>query len=293
VARSTAIVKFDSGALGDTIAWIPYVEKYRKVTGFHVIVMCRFQDILKDAYPKLQFEDHDYKLEGIQAGFSISWGSDDRHLKLPLQQVASMTLNLPYKEIKSKVVVPRTPRRVMGKYVCISTHSTSQCKYWNNPDGWETVVRYLLDKGYRVIDIDKHKAMGNLIPLKSGIQYINGIPAEAEDRTGKYPLSDRITDLKYADLFVGLGSGLSWVAHAVGTPVVMIAGYHAQYMGFTENMRFVGAPEGKCSNCQNKYEFARGVDEWDWCPSKKRKEMFECTKYILPETVIQAIEDIL
>lgn len=288
MARSTAIVKFDSGALGDTVAWIPYVEKYRKVTGFHVIVMCKFQDILQDAYPKLQFENHDYKLTGIQAGFSISWGSDERHLKLPLQQAASMTLNLPYKEIKPKVVIPRTPRRVKGKYVCIATQSTVQAKYWNHPNGWETVIKYLKSLGYKVIAIDKHRVFGNLVPLESGLQYINRVPLGAEDRTGEYPLAERLIDLKYADMFIGLGSGLSWLAWAVGTPVTLISGFSAPYTEMQDCIR-IDAPKDKCRHCFNKYEFGKKISDWDWCPSNKKKEMFECSKYIEPEDVIQAI----
>jgi autotransporter strand-loop-strand O-heptosyltransferase len=58
--------------------------------------------------------------------------------------------------------------------------------------------------------------------IKSGPFY--HIPHGVEDETGDRPLQERARWLRHADFFIGLSSGLSWLAWAVGTPVVMISG---------------------------------------------------------------------
>ena len=98
--------------------------------------------------------------------------------------------------------------------------STTQSKYWNNPTGWHEIVAFLKEAGYRVICIDQKRVHG------TGLVW-NHIPHGAEDETGDQPLAERARWLKHAEFFVGLSSGLSWLAWAAGTPVVMISGFHA------------------------------------------------------------------
>jgi hypothetical protein len=45
-------------------------------------------------------------------------------------------------------------------YVCIAAQSTTQAKYWNNPDGWRMIVAFLKEAGYRVICIDQKPTHG-------------------------------------------------------------------------------------------------------------------------------------
>lgn len=53
----------------------------------------------------------------------------------------------------------------------------------------------------------------------------NHIPYGAEDFTGNLPLAERIALLRHADFFIGLGSGLSWLAWSCRIPVVLISGF--------------------------------------------------------------------
>ena len=85
--------------------------------------------------------------------------------------------------------------------------STTQAKYWNNPTGWHEIVAFLKEAGYRVICIDQKRVHG------TGLVW-NHIPHGAEDETGDRPLVERARWLKHADFFVGLASGLSWLAWA-------------------------------------------------------------------------------
>ena len=104
------------------------------------------------------------------------------------------------------------------------------------------------------------------------------------DKTGNIPIQNRIVDLMYADMFIGVGSGLAWLAWAVGTPVTMISGFSAPWCEF-DNIRIYN--DNVCSGCFNdlKYEFDKG--DWKWCPRNKN---FECTKSITPQKVINEIE---
>ena len=67
----------------------------------------------------------------------------------------------------------------------------------------------------------------------------NHIPNGAEDETGDRPLAERARWLKHADFFVGLSSGLSWLAWAAGTPVVMISGFTHPLNEFATPYRIV------------------------------------------------------
>jgi autotransporter strand-loop-strand O-heptosyltransferase len=86
------------------------------------------------------------------------------------------------------------------------------------PDRWREIVAFPKEAGYRVVCIDQKPVYGN------GLIW-NHIPHGVEDQTGDRPLAERVRWLKHAEFFVGLSSGLAWLAWAAGTPVVMISGF--------------------------------------------------------------------
>ena len=71
------------------------------------------------------------------------------------------------------------------------------------------------------------------------------------DKTGDAPLSERANDIINAKAFIGIGSGLSWLAWGLGTPVTMISGFSKPYSEFKDCER-IFTPEGKCNGCFNK-----------------------------------------
>ena len=120
----------------------------------------------------------------------------------------------------------------MGKYVCIAVQSTLQCKYWNNPEGWQNVVDFLTSYGYEVVLIDQYYSFGS-----KEYNYWNYPPNGVIDKTSQnLDLWDRIRDLKYADFFIGLGSGLSWLSWAVGTYSFLISGFSKPFCEFQSNV---------------------------------------------------------
>src|SRR5262249_8119600 len=136
--------------------------------------------------------------------------TDFRHVGL--HRTAAYILGVDPTEERPRITLPDDSRLIAEPYVVIAAQSTTQCKFWNNPNGWREIVAFLREAGYRVICIDQKPSHGN------GIVW-NHIPYGAEDATGDHPLAERARYLKHADFFVGLSSGLSWLAWAVGTPV--------------------------------------------------------------------------
>ena len=90
-----------------------------------------------------------------------------------------------------------------------------------------------------------------------------------------------------AKAFIGIGSGLSWLAWTLKTPVVLISGFSEDYTEFMDCER-VSPPKYKCSGCFNKTRLDAG--DWEWCPEHKNtNKQFECTTSITSEVVIDSI----
>jgi autotransporter strand-loop-strand O-heptosyltransferase len=168
--------------------------------------------------------------------------------------------------------------------VCIAVQSTTQSKYWNNPSGWREIVAFLKAAGYRVICIDQKPTHGH------GLVW-NHIPNGAEDETGDRPLQERARWLAHAEFFVGLSSGLSWLAWAVGTPVVMISGFTHPTNEFATPYRVINYHA--CNSCWNDVRARFDHKDFMWCPRHKdTPRQFECTRLITVDQVKAAVRTI-
>ena len=169
-----------------------------------------------------------------------------------------------------------------GPYVCIAVQSSSGCKYWNNPTGWRDVITFLKARGYRVICIDQKPVHGN------GLMWTH-IPHGAEDETGDRPLAERARWLRHASIFIGLSSGLSWLAWAAGCPVVLISGFTHPTNEFTTPYRVINWHT--CNSCWNDPAVRFDHHDFTWCPRHAgTPRQFECTKLITAQQVIRVIQ---
>ena len=172
-------------------------------------------------------------------------------------------------------------RIIKEPYVCIAVQSSTQCKYWNNPYGWHEIVKWLKELGYRVLCIDKDPVWGQ------GLNW-NCIPNGAEDFTGDQPLLERAALLKYTDFFIGLSSGLTWVAWAAGTPTVMISGFTHPNNEFQTPYRVFN--HHTCNSCWNDPKHIFDHFDFMWCPRHKGTDrQFECTRLITVDHVKSVI----
>jgi autotransporter strand-loop-strand O-heptosyltransferase len=192
-----------------------------------------------------------------------------------LAAVASDILGLDFKEIRPRFSNPKPNEKPIGKkFVCISEFASESTglKVWQNQIGWQKLVDYLKSEGFEVVSISAEKTN-----LKNVIK-----------RNGKLDLSDRIWYLHHCEFFVGVSSGLSWLAWACGKKVVMISGATADWNEFKEDNIRIFNPES-CHGCWNSVEHSHkfACFHGSFCPEKKN---FECTRKISPTFVIDRIK---
>lgn len=92
--------------------------------------------------------------------------------------------------------------------------------------------------------------------------------------------------------FVGLSSGLSWLAWAVGTPVVMISGFTHPQNEFDTPYRVINYHA--CNSCWNDTGIEFDNKSYLWCPRHAGTErQFECSRLITPGQVIGTIRRVI
>ena len=174
-------VYFDSGALGDNLAWIGSVDQFQRKHKAKVSCFTFFNHLFREKYPNIEFVDNHNDDKNYDYSYWIGWMNSDNGRapidtqKVPLQKVASKILGLDYKEERAKIVVNELEAELQNPYVCIGTQSTAQAKYWNYQGGWDEIVKYLKKKNYDVVCIDKHQRFG------SG-KYMNDAPSDVIHR---------------------------------------------------------------------------------------------------------------
>jgi ADP-heptose:LPS heptosyltransferase len=91
-------------------------------------------------------------------------------------------------------------------------------KTWHGD--WQKVVDNLVEKGYEVHVISKEQNK-----LKNVI-----------DKSGNYPIEQRIQDLASSAYFIGVSSGLTWLAHSLGCHVFLISDFTPKNHEFSDNV---------------------------------------------------------
>lgn len=286
------LIQLPVGALGDTIAWFSFVERFQKKHGCKLFCSMepRLAEIFKAQYPDISFigqEDAAKLTPYATYNLGLFFGGNTDHQPFDFRQVglhrtAGYILGLDdLSDIPPRVDLS-AKRRIKEKYAVIAAQASSQCKYWNHPSGWREVVAYLKSQGYRVLCVDRM--------TEYGTDYTwNHIPYGAEDFTGDIPLQARIDLIKDADIFLGLSSGLSWLAWCCRVPVILISGFTDPVNEFQTPYRVQNA--SVCHGCWNDTRCDFNHFDFLWCPRKKEaRDKFECTKAITPKMVINQIK---
>ena len=281
--NSRVFIVFESSSLGDTLAWIPYCDEFRKKHNCHVIVSTFMNSMFEDQYPELEFVSRGVVVNNIKALYRLGWFYDkDKEPQepniIPLQKAATNILGLDFTEIRPKLSFTPGLRPIDEKYITIGMSTTAGCKEWSNPNGWQTLINYLNTMGYKVAVIQKESF--------SGIENVL-------DWTGNYPLQERMNQIHHSEFYIGLGSGLSWLAWAVNKHVVMISNFSEDGHEFTDNTTRITNPL-VCNGCWNNPNFKFDKGDWYWCPVHKGTDrQFECHKSITPEMVVKQIQHLI
>jgi autotransporter strand-loop-strand O-heptosyltransferase len=279
--NSRVFIVFESSSLGDTIAWMPYCEEFRKKHNCHVIVSSFRNDMFKNLYPEIEFVERGAVVPNLKALYRLGWFYDkDKEPVLPstipLQKSATNILGLDYEEIHSRIYFEPKERPYPEKYICIAPSSTAGCKLWNNPTGWLELTKYLLNKGYKIINISKDG------------EQIEGVENISDDS-----MENTKNVIFHSEFVIGLSSGLSWLSWALGKHVVMISNFTEPDHEFTINCTRITNPL-VCNGCWNNPKFKFDKGDWYWCPEHKGTErQFECHKSITADMVINQIQHLL
>ena len=279
--NSRVFIVFESSSLGDTIAWMPYCEEFRKKHNCHVIVSSFINSMFEDQYPKIEFVEPGEVVFNLKALYRLGWFYDYNKEPvlpntIPLQKSAANILGLDYKEIHSRIYFDPKERPYPEKYICIAPRSTAGCKLWNNPTGWLELTKYLSDKGYKIINISKDG------------EQIEGVENISDDS-----MENTKNVIFHSEFVIGLSSGLSWLSWSLGKHVVMISNFTDADHEFTINCTRITNPS-VCNGCWNNPMFKFDKGDWNWCPEHKdTNRQFECHKSITADMVINQIQHLL
>jgi len=275
------LISFESGSLGDTIAWIPYCEEFRKKHNCNVFISTFWNHFFEESYPNLKFVSPGSVVHNVFALYRFGWFFDKDKEPItpnliPLQKTATNILGLEFQEIKPNITYNILERPIFEKYITIATQSTAGLKYWNNPTGWQELVDYLTNLGYKVVHVSKESTN-----LKNIIQLTD----TSMDNTINY--------IHHSEFFIGLSSGLSWLSWAIGKHVVMISNFTTPDHEFVSNCTRI-VNHDVCNGCWNNPLFKFDKGDWNWCPEFQNTERhFECHKSITSEMVINKIQHLL
>lgn len=288
-------INFLSSSLGDSLAWIPYVEAFGRKHKCNIYCSTFKNFLYNKSYPKINFIQPGETGPEIYATYNVGWFFTNNNpdfntipidfRKKSLQSTAASILGLPESELQTKLSLnPGSIDIPETKYVTFSIHSTAQAKYWNNPIGWQSVVDWLVKNNITPVCIDQYETFGTK-------EHYNTVPSNCVHKLG-LDLEDVCKLIKNAELHIGISSGLSWLAWALQQQTVIISGFSEPITEFKNNSIRISSPEGKCSGCFNKHTLVQ--DDWMWCPVfKGTSNSFECSTSISADSVIMELQKLL
>ena len=270
------MVCLGSKALGDTIAWMPYLDEFRKKHNCHLLCSGWWQEIFD--YPEIEFIKPGSSVADIYASYDVGCFDDqlDKNpinwRSVPLQKVATDILGLEYVPRLAKLKYEKRKRgngHPPEPYVCFSEYSTMRNKLWNRKDAWQNVINHLVELGYECVSVSAEKTQ-----LTGAISH------------NSQSIQNTIADIAGADFYIGLNAGPSWIALALGVPCIFITGVSEEWNDYPNPYRIAINHEVCGIGCFNdpSIPIDRG---FEWCPRNKN---YACTAQITEQMVFDQID---
>ena len=267
-------IAIDSKSLGDSVAWMPYLDEFSKKHNCKVIASTFWNNLFEKKYPNIEFIKPGQVAENIYAKYVLGWFYNPEMEPIlpntiPLQMAATNILGLDFTEIKPKIDFKPTKRPIKEKYITIATHSTAALKFWLNPNGWDDLTKHFIKKGYKVINVSKE---GNNV--------------KNAKTPNNYNINNIMNYIHHSEIFIGLASGLSWLSWGIDKHVAMIGNFSDLNHEFTTNITRI-YNHNVCNSCWSNPNFKFDKGDWNWCPIHKGTlRQHECQKSITTENVI-------
>lgn len=273
------LVDIESHALGDSVGAVAVISKYQKLNNYEVCVISNFPHLFIKSYPNLTFIGRNDSIQDFYNKKITTIYKFD----LPLLEGYAKDFGVSADDVILKVDSVEGQRPIKNKYVCIGVHSTAQCKYWNYPNGWDILCKMLRKKGLTPVVVEKDELFG----IEG---HMNGLPNSAVKKIGM-KFSDVLNHIQHCEFYIGLSSGLSWVAQGLGKPTVIISNVTSKDNEYVDEKTLRIYDEKICHGCIHKEPFDKG--DWLWCPVYRNDELRRhlCTKLITPQEVMSQIEN--
>jgi autotransporter strand-loop-strand O-heptosyltransferase len=268
------LLHFDSFCLGDTICFSSLMDAfmdYHKPK--YVYVSTFFPHLLKSNRSDYEFINAN-QTGTIHVDKLLDIGYDKNNISHTLGGMfyaAKDTMRLPQSTKPGKCPVIPKVRITNPNKITIGPETIKEISKWNfnGNNGWQTVVNSLKTNGFDVYNISYENTMN--------LQNVKGYH-------GHNDLNVAIDHIISSRFFVGLSSGLSWLAWAYGVPVVMISNFTKRQNEFecfrVENLNV-------CNGCFNTFPNIKTK-----CPvflGTEREN--ECHLSITPNMVIDKINE--
>ena len=278
------MISLESKSLGDTIAWSPYAVEFSKKYKCKVLLSTFHNYLFKEleSYKNIEFispgSSHDcvsvYRIGWFKK--NDSWSNTDMNPiqvnTIPLQKTATDILGLDFEEVNYGVMNPIMDSPNKRKYIVFGPQSTAGCKEWSY-ENWISLSEMIRKKGYDVISLTKTP------------YHIDGVTNIFDEK-----IETVINYLYYADKFIGLGSGLSWLNWSLGKHTYMINGFSKKDHEFSKNITKINN-ESICIFCWNDDVLVFDTGDWNWCPVYKgTKKQHICQKSITPHQVFEKLK---
>lgn len=221
------LLHLDSFCLGDTICFSAYLDQFilhhrpRRVT-----VSTFFPELLISRHHTVTIASA-YRQEGhpdeIHADVLVTVGYDKGNLDHTLGGMSwavKDSMRIPHNtQIGKPWVVPRWRQKIPGK-ISIAPESLKKIARWEwrGSEGWQHVVDELQGMGFSVHAVSYENTLG--LERLAGNHHSNS------------DLTAALDHILESELFIGLSSGLAWLAWAYEIPVVMIAGFTKEHNEF-------------------------------------------------------------
>lgn len=267
------LLHIDSFCLGDTICWASYVPAFIRHHKPKKLWVTTFWPELFEGSPQVEFLDavSDQTQECdkfLSAGFSKN---NLQHTTHGMFYAARDTLRLPHGAQPDRSLFrPQNCTRRDNKIV-LAPESTKQIARWDylgiDIYGWQEVIDRLTARNFEVHNISYEHTL-----LLRGTHNHSGNP----------DIRAALRHICEARLFIGLSSGLAWLAWAYDTPVVMISGFTKFFNEFP--CYRVWNPHA-CTGCFNVF-----MNISSPCPIfQGTPRAHECHKTITPDMVMAQV----
>lgn len=268
------LMHLDSFCLGDTICFSSMIYKFMDIHKPSKLILSTFLPHL------FEFDDNRIEIvkssdpnKSVIADQLINIGYDKNsleHTKFGMFYAVKDTMRIPLDTLPGKVPVKRLKRVKNDKKIVIAPESLKKIAKWDyfGSKGWQTVIDYLNSNGYEVYNVSYE----NTLNLR-GVHQYNGFK----------DINVALGHILSARIFIGLSSGLSWLAWAYDVPVVMISNFTRSWNEF--DCYRVNNPVG-CNGCFNIFQNIKSH-----CPIfEGTMRENECHKKITPDMVINQID---